>query len=69
MGDILHFHSLRRSERSARPPSEGATILFFLGVRYERWLEPEAAPAGPKKAQRPRAAKPTKPLGGRKRKA
>ncbi len=49
-----------RGKRRALPP-EGGEILFFTGIRYERWDEgqPAAKPAKPaayaaRKTQRPR---------------
>ena len=51
MAEILEFKARPRLYRSAEPmPAEGARILFFLGVRYER-VESSVE-------------KPTKPAGG-----
>ncbi len=44
MGELLMFRPRRgRSWRSRDPASNGAQIMFFTGVRYERMSE--AAPA------------------------
>ena len=42
MGDIVEFRGTKsKSSRSDEPlPVEGAQILFFLGVRYERYEAP-----------------------------
>ena len=40
MAEIIPLRPGAREARSA-PPSEGAQILFFLGVRYYRLEEPE----------------------------
>ena len=46
MGDVIFFQPTRNNVRSDRaaPPKEGASILFFTGVRYQRQAEREAAP-------------------------
>ena len=41
MAEIIPLRSGARAARLAEPPSEGAQILFFLGVRYCRIEEPE----------------------------
>ena len=41
MAEIIPLRSGARAARPAPPPSEGAQILFFLGVRYCRIEEPE----------------------------
>ena len=46
MGDVIFFQPTRRVAQSDRaaPPAQGAAILFFTGVRYQRHAEPPAAP-------------------------
>ena len=41
MAEIIPLRSGARAARQAPPPSEGAQILFFLGVRYCRIEEPQ----------------------------
>lgn len=46
MGKLVHFERGKRDSRSARTPrTEGAQILIFTGVRYER--QDPAAPTKP----------------------
>ena len=45
MAEIIPLRPGARASRSA-PPSEGAQILFFLGVRYYRLEEPEQPQRG-----------------------
>ena len=54
MGDVLVFEKSRRSFRRMRESevSGGAQILFFTGVRYERY---DVAPAAPVSVDRGRA--------------
>jgi hypothetical protein len=66
MGDVVPFplERARREENAASARPGGATILLFLGVRYERHrqddvtlppsagLAPETGPARRKKARR-----------------
>jgi len=52
MAEIIPLRPGARAARSA-PPSEGAQILFFLGVRYCRFEEPEQP-----QREKPRRAKP-----------
>jgi len=56
MGEVLSFHGSSRAARhgGSAPAAGGAQILFFLGVRYERWSE-----APPDASSRPRSASPT----------
>jgi hypothetical protein len=45
MGEVVAFRMRERKPREAsEPPKGGAQILFFLGVRYMRMEEPQAAP-------------------------
>lgn len=60
MGEIVNFDSsLRQGRPRLGKPSEGATILFFIGVRYERWDEAETAKkiAEPQRAPRTQRTK------------
>jgi len=41
MAEIISLRPDARAARATSPPSEGAQILFFLGVRYCRIEEPE----------------------------
>ena len=63
MAEILKFKARPKLLRSVEPiPAEGARILFFLGVRYERVeasIEKPTKPAGGGKSSSTR--------GGRKR--
>ena len=54
MGDIIEFRGTKsKSLRSDEPlPVEGAQILFFLGVRYERYEAPEAIKSPRKRSSR-----------------
>lgn len=45
MGTIVNLPSPRRKRRLSVQTSDEATILFFMGVRYVRDLDP--APEGP----------------------
>ena len=58
MGEILTFKPRANAPaRSQGIGPEGAEILFFLGVRYENYIEPRAS--GEKKPGKPpRAGKP-----------
>ena len=60
MAEIISLRPDARAARVASPPSEGAQILFFLGVRYCRIEEPEELP---RSAEKPRG----EDDGGRKR--
>jgi hypothetical protein len=42
MGEVIFFSPKRNAERSERAAAnpQGATILFFTGVRYQRHIEP-----------------------------
>ncbi len=62
MADIIPLRPGARAARSA-PPSEGAQILFFLGVRYCRVEEPEQ----PQRGKARRAKTPREAEGARKR--
>jgi hypothetical protein len=43
MGEVVSFRRAVAGSRRAEPPGpEGAQILFFLGVRYERYEEAHA---------------------------
>jgi hypothetical protein len=45
MGDVIFFQPTRKVAQSDRTaPPRDATILFFTGVRYQRYIEPPAAP-------------------------
>jgi len=48
MGEVIFFSPRRNAERSERAAArpQGATILFFTGVRYQRHVEPPVAPVG-----------------------
>ena len=51
MGLILSFSQAKRkpsARRSDEIPAGGAQILFFTGVRYGRWTEPQAGYDGAK---------------------
>jgi hypothetical protein len=54
MGDILYFERPRKDVANRPPPPGGAEILFFVGVRYERWEEPQPLAAPPKAPRRRR---------------
>jgi hypothetical protein len=51
MAEIIPLRPGARAARVAPPPSEGAQILFFLGVRYCRIEEAEELP---RSAEKPR---------------
>ncbi len=61
MGDILMFKPRPRPSRprAERDPDASAQILFFLGVRYEPWVETPAKPPAQIEARQP--ACPAKP--------
>jgi hypothetical protein len=66
MGEIVGFNPRAGLRRSPEPPGpQGAQILFFLGVRYERHQENETA--GRTRARKPQA-RPSIPAGPRRRK-
>ena len=44
MATILQLDRRLRDRRKASPPQEGAMIVIFPGVRYERWSQPEETP-------------------------
>ncbi len=54
MGEIIAFQCIRRTTslpRAKQLSTTGAQILFFTGIRYERWSEP--APQTPAAATSP----------------
>lgn len=54
MAEILEFKARPRFVRNAEPiPAEGARILFFLGVRYERLETVVEKPRKPTKGSKP----------------
>jgi hypothetical protein len=58
MGDIVEFRAYASRDRiTAAVPAEGAQILFFLGVRYERHEVPVPAKAVRKRSPRAAAGK------------
>jgi hypothetical protein len=56
MGELLLFKPAARPPTASVPP-EGAQILFFLGVRYERPADPVLPTPSARKVRKP-AAKP-----------
>ena len=46
MGELISFRASRKVARAAgaAPPAGGAAILFFMGVRYNRDIEPAPEP-------------------------
>lgn len=59
MGELVDYHKLpRRARKIVTVPPTGARILFFTGVRYQRWAQddgaahmsdlPDALPTDPK---------------------
>jgi len=60
MAEIIPLHAGAREAQRTPPPSEGAQILFFLGVRYCRIEEPE-------EPRRPAKKPPNEDDGGKKR--
>lgn len=67
MGELIPFrHRVEALRRGAEIGPEGAEILFFLGVRYERC---ETAPDTPDTDVRARKGGAGKPRGPRKRRA
>jgi hypothetical protein len=56
MAHILEFRSgaLRAEPEIEVPPSGGAQIIIFPGVRIERHVEPEEVRAKPRKRERGR---------------
>jgi hypothetical protein len=53
MGHVISFQPSRKARASRETPrAQGATILFFMGVRYRR--EIETAPAPVEKESPPR---------------
>jgi hypothetical protein len=66
MGEVVAFRAPGRTARKdLEPPTGGAQILFFLGVRYERQEESQ----GPQDAASPDEREGRGPRGGKKRKA
>lgn len=63
MGEILNFaEDVRHTRRRAHaPPAEGATILFFIGIRYEKW----PVESGQKRPKRPSAKQVPRPRKGK----
>ena len=44
MNNVIHFRSANSPRRVASGGRGGAQILFFTGVRYQRWSEEANAP-------------------------
>jgi hypothetical protein len=44
MNNVIHFRPANRERRIASGDSGAAQILFFTGVRYQRWSEETHAP-------------------------
>lgn len=55
MGDIVEFREFGSKRRTSAHdvPAEGAQVLFFLGVRYERHEVVEAPPKAARKRRPP----------------
>ncbi len=58
MGEVIAFRMREKTPRLSEPPTGGAQILFFLGVRYMRPDQPADTAPGSRPG----------PHGGRKRK-
>lgn len=57
MGDLIVLTTSKSSSYLPLPPSGGADILFFTGVRYFRMAEDAPELAAPKRRRRPVKAK------------
>jgi hypothetical protein len=45
LNNVIHFQPPSGPRRMASGDRRGAQILFFTGVRYQRWSEDAPAPA------------------------
>jgi hypothetical protein len=67
MGEIVAFQAPKR--RSLTPPSGGAAILFFTGVRYQRAIDEPTAPFVEADARRNRGKRKGDSAGKRRRRS
>ncbi len=56
MNNVIHFRPANRPRRMASGDRGAAQILFFTGVRYQRWSEDAHAPQ-PARAKLPAKAR------------
>ena len=63
MGEIVEYRRVLRNKSACTEPvpEQGATILFFLGVRYERHEEVVKPPAQKRRSRTTRPFPPTRP--------